>query len=160
IARLRAAEARLGGGEAVSEAAARALFELMGYNDEYEVARLYTGSEFLQRVADRFEGPYELRFHLAPPLLAARDPATRHLKKRVYGKWMLSAFRILAGLRGLRGTTFDIFGRTAERRRERQLIAEYEALLDEVIAALSADNRAAAAELAAVPLEMRGFGHI
>ena len=85
-----------------------------------------------QRVAEQFEGPYELRFHLAPPLLADRDPATGHLKKRVYGPWMLGAFRALARLRRLRGTAFDPFGRTAERRTERRLIAEYETILDEI----------------------------
>jgi indolepyruvate ferredoxin oxidoreductase len=160
IVRLRAAEARLGGGHAVTEAAARALFKLMAYKDEYEVARLYTDSDFLKRVAGQFEGPYELRFHLAPPLLAERDPATGHLKKRTYGPWMLTAFRLLARLRGLRGTPFDIFGRTAERRCERQLIGEYETVLDEITASLAPQNRAAAAELAALPLEIRGFGHI
>ena len=132
----------------------------MAYKDEYEVARLYTDSDFLKRVAGQFEGPYELRLHLAPPLLAERDPATGHLKKRVYGPWMLTAFRLLARLRGLRGTRLDIFARTAERRRERQLIGDYEAVLDEITVALAPENRAAAAELAALPLEIRGFGHI
>jgi indolepyruvate ferredoxin oxidoreductase len=132
----------------------------MAYKDEYEVARLYTDGDFLRRVADQFDGAYELRFHLAPPLLAERDPASGHLKKRVYGGWMLTAFRLLAGLRGLRGTPFDPFGRTAERRAERQLVADYEAVLDEIAAALSPANHAAAVELAALPLEIRGFGHI
>ena len=113
-------EAARTGGTALTEAAARALFKVMAYKDEYEVARLYSETDFRQRVAEQFEGPYELRFHLAPPLLADRDPATGHLKKRVYGKWMLTAFGLLAKLRGLRGTPFDIFGRTAERRAERR----------------------------------------
>ena len=86
-------EAARTGGTALTEAAARALFKLMAYKDEYEVARLYSETDFRQRVAEQFEGPYELRFHLAPPLLADRDPATGHLKKRVYGPWMLTAFR-------------------------------------------------------------------
>ena len=89
-----------------------------------------------------------------------RDPATGHLQKRIYGPWMLTAFRLLARLRFLRGTTFDIFGRTAERRAERRLVAEYEALVDQVTAALSPANHAAAVELAALPLEIRGFGHV
>src|SRR5207248_6011042 len=117
IRRLREIEAaRIGGSSVVTEAAARALFKVMAYKDEYEVARLYTESDFLRRVADQFEGDYRLQFHLAPPLLAERDPATGHLQKRVYGPWMLGAFRVLAKLRGLRDTPFDIFGRTAERR--------------------------------------------
>jgi len=161
VQRIREAEAaRLGGETALSEAAARALFAVMAYKDEYEVARLYTDTDFLARVADQFEGPYQLRFHLAPPLLAERDPATGHLKKRVYGSWMLSAFRLLARLRFLRGTLFDIFGHTAERKGERRLVAEYEALLDEITEALSPANHASAVDLAALPLEIRGFGHI
>ena len=140
--------------------AARALFKVMAYKDEYEVARLYTQSDFLRRVADQFDGPYELRFHLAPPLLAERDPATGHLKKRVYGSWMLTAFRLLARMRFLRGTTFDPFGRTAERRAEQRLVGGYEAVLDEIAAGLSPANHAAAVELAALPLEIRGFGHV
>jgi indolepyruvate ferredoxin oxidoreductase len=161
IGRLREAEAaRCGGAAAVTEAAARALFKVMAYKDEYEVARLYAESDFLKRVADRFDGDYRLHFHLAPPLLAERDPATGHLKKRIYGPWMLGAFRLLAKLRRLRGTAFDIFGRTAERRAERQLLADYEALLDDITAALSPANHAIAVELAALPLEIRGFGHV
>jgi indolepyruvate ferredoxin oxidoreductase len=151
---------RIGAGTALAEAAARGLFKVMAYKDEYEVARLYTDTDFLRRVADRFEGPYALRFHLAPPLLAERDPATGHLQKRVYGPWMLGAFRLLARLRFLRGTPFDLFGYTAERRAERRLVAEYEALLDEIVAALSPENHASAVALAALPLEIRGFGHV
>jgi indolepyruvate ferredoxin oxidoreductase len=161
VRRLRDIEAAgVPGSTALTEAAARALFKVMAYKDEYEVARLYTESDFLKRVADQFEGPYELRVHLAPPLLAERDPATGHLKKRVYGPWMLGAFRLLARLRFLRGTPFDPFGRSRERRGERQLIAEYEALLDEIERGLSPQNHAAAVELARLPLEVRGFGHV
>ncbi len=161
VARVREAEAaRAGNGTALTDAVARALFKLMAYKDEYEVARLYTDSDFLNRIADRFEGDYRLRFHLAPPLIAERDPNTGHLQKRAYGSWMLGAFRVLAKLRGLRGTAFDPFGRTAERRMERRLIAEYETLLDEIVARLMPENHAIAVELAALPLEIRGFGHV
>lgn len=159
--RLQQAEAvREGGGTAVTEAAARALFKLMAYKDEYEVARLYAETDFARRVAEQFEGPYELRFHLAPPLLAERDPATGHLKKKIYGPWMLGAFRALARLRRLRGTAFDPFGHTAERRTERRLIAEYETVLDEIERGLSPENRETAVELARLPLDIRGFGHV
>src|SRR5437763_9861594 len=161
VRRIRETEAGcVPGSAALTEAAARSLFKLMAYKDEYEVARLYTDTDFLHRVADRFEGDYRLRFHLAPPLLAERDPATGHLQKRTYGPWMLTAFRLLARLRGLRGTAFDIFGHTAERRMERRLIGEYEALLDEIAAGLTPQNHAGAVELAALPLEIRGFGHV
>jgi indolepyruvate ferredoxin oxidoreductase len=161
VERIRGAEtAAVPGGTALTDAVARALFKLMAYKDEYEVARLHTDGDFLKRIADQFEGPYRLRFHLAPPLLAERDLVTGHLKKRDYGPWMLVAFRLLARLRWLRGTAFDIFGRTAERRSERRLISEYETTLDRIVAGLSAANHAAAVELAALPLDIRGFGHV
>jgi len=124
------------------------------------VARLYTETDFLTRVADHFEGPYELQFQLAPPLLAERDPQSGHLRKRAYGPWLISAFRMLAKLRRLRGTRFDIFGYTEERRTERRLILEYEAMLEEILPQLSPANLATAVELARLPLEVRGFGHV
>jgi indolepyruvate ferredoxin oxidoreductase len=148
------------GTTALAEAAARALFKVMAYKDEYEVARLYAESDFRHRVAEQFEGDYTLKFHLAPPLLGNRDPQTGHLQKRDFGPWMLKAFGVLAKLRFLRGTAFDIFGRTPERRAERALLAEYRARLDEICAGLVAANHAVAVELAAVPMEIRGYGHI
>jgi indolepyruvate ferredoxin oxidoreductase len=144
----------------LTQSVARSLFKLMAYKDEYEVARLYTETDFLKRVADQFEGPYELHFHLAPPLLGDRDPETGHLRKRGFGPWMLSVFRVLAKLRRLRGTPFDIFGRSEERRSERRLIGEYMALLEEILIHLSPTNHTIAVELAGLPLEIRGFGHI
>ena len=98
--------------------------------DEYEVARLYTDGRFRAQVEAQFEGAVGLRFSMAPPLIAGRDPATGHLKKRLFGPWMLTAFRLLASLKGLRGTPLDPFGYTAERRRERALIGEYEATVE------------------------------
>ena len=161
IERVRAAEtAAVPGNTALADAAAHALFGLMAYKDEYEVARLYTDGDFLKRVGEQFEGPYTLKFHLAPPLVAERDPASGHLRKRQYGPWILTAFRVLARLKGLRGTPLDIFGRTEERRAERRVIVDYEARLGEIITGLSASNHAAAVELAALPLEIRGFGHV
>jgi indolepyruvate ferredoxin oxidoreductase len=144
----------------LTQSVARSLFKLMAYKDEYEVARLYTETDFLKRVADQFEGPYELHFHLAPPLLGDRDPETGHLRKRGFGPWILSVFRVLAKLRRLRGTPFDIFGRSEERRSERRLIGEYMALLEEILIHLSPTNHTIAVELAGLPLEIRGFGHI
>jgi indolepyruvate ferredoxin oxidoreductase len=158
---VREAEAAcLPGETTLTEAVARSLFKLMAYKDEYEVARLYAQTDFLKRIGDRFEGPYELHFHLAPPLLGERDPETGHLRKRSFGPWMLPVFRALAKLRRLRGTPFDVFGRTPERRLERQLIGDYEALLDEILACLSPANHATAVEIARLPLEVRGFGHV
>ena len=132
----------------------------MAYKDEYEVARLYAESDFLARVARQFDGRYELRFHLAPPILGDRDPATGQLKKREFGPWMLSVFRLLARLRRLRGTPFDLFAHSAERRTERRLIGEYESVLDEIALRLSPANHAVAVALAGLPLEIRGFGHV
>ncbi|MBV8133659.1 MAG: 2-oxoacid:acceptor oxidoreductase family protein, partial [Alphaproteobacteria bacterium] len=161
VGQVRDAEAEcLPGETSLTEAIARSLFKLMAYKDEYEVARLYRNTDFLQRIADRFEGPYKLNFHLAPPLLGERDPETGHLRKRSFGPWMLSVFGVLARLRRLRGTPFDIFGRSEERRLERRLIGEYEALVDEILASLSPANHKIAVELAGLPLEIRGFGHV
>jgi indolepyruvate ferredoxin oxidoreductase len=144
----------------LAEAVARYYFKLLAIKDEYEVARLYTGTDFLERVAAQFEGDYELRFHLAPPLVAKPDAASGEPRKREYGPWMLKAFRALARLRRLRGTPLDVFGRTAERRRERALIGEYEALIDEVLAKLAPYNHALAVELASIPEQIRGYGHV
>jgi indolepyruvate ferredoxin oxidoreductase len=161
VRRVAEAEARRTPGRSgLAEAAARSLFKLMAYKDEYEVARLYAETDFLKRVADEFEGDYELHVHLAPPLLAERDPRTGRLKKREYGPWMLKAFGMLAKLRRLRGTPFDVFGRTEERRTERRLIADYEAMLEELIGKLDFENHDLAVELAALPQQIRGFGHI
>jgi indolepyruvate ferredoxin oxidoreductase len=161
VRRIREAEAgTVPGVTNLTDAVARSLFKLMAYKDEYEVARLYSESDFLSHLADQFEGAYRIHFHLAPPLLADRDPQTGHLRKRIYGPWMLRVFRILAKLRHLRGTRFDIFGYTEERRAERQLIGEYEIVAEEILAHLSPENHGAAVQLAALPLEIRGFGHV
>ena len=152
--------AAMPGTTALSEAVARALFKLMAYKDEYEVARLYTDGRFEKAVRETFADGGTIKFHLAPPLLAERDPVNGHLRKKSYGKWMLSAFRILAGLKGLRGTALDPFGYTAERKMERALIAEYETQLAEILRALTPANHAAAVRLAALPMQMRGFGHV
>jgi indolepyruvate ferredoxin oxidoreductase len=161
VDRVREAEARaVPGATALAEAVARALFKLMSYKDEYEVARLHVAPAFRAALDQQFEGEYTLKFHLAPPLLAERDPLTGHLKKREFGPWMLRAFGLLAKLKGLRGTRLDVFGYTAERRHERAMIAAYEALLERLLPRLDASNHALLAELAALPLQMRGFGHV
>ncbi len=161
IERIRAAEKQaVPGSTALTEAVARGLFKLMAYKDEYEVARLYTDGRFEKAVRETFADGGNIKFHLAPPLLAERDPDTGHLKKKEYGAWIMSAFRFLSGLKGLRGTALDIFGYSAERKMERQLIADYEKQLAEIANNLSAENHAAALQLAGLPMRMRGFGHI
>ena len=151
---------RARGRSGLAEAVAKSLYKLMAYKDEYEVARLYTDGEFLKKLGAQFEGDYKLSFHLAPPLFADRDPTTGELKKREYGGWMLTAFRFLAGFKRLRGTAFDVFGYTEERRMERRLIAEYEATIDLLLSTLDQNNHAMAVQIAGIPETMRGFGHI
>jgi indolepyruvate ferredoxin oxidoreductase len=133
----------------------------MAYKDEYEVARLYTNGHFAQQMASTFEGEnLRMKVHLAPPLLARKDPATGIPRKIAFGPWIFSAFGMLARLKRLRGTAFDVFGYTHERRTERRLIAEYEALIEEIIAGLTPQNHALAVGLASASHKMRGFGHI
>jgi indolepyruvate ferredoxin oxidoreductase len=148
------------GATGLADGVARSLFKLMSYKDEYEVARLWSETGFLDRVAAEMEGAWKPNFHLAPPLFADRDPTTGHLRKRAYGPWMLRAFRVLAKFRRLRGTKLDLFGRSEERRTERRLIGEYEAIVTEILAGLSPENHATAVALARLPLEIRGFGHV
>ena len=156
----RAEKERGRGHSGLAEAAARNLFKLMAYKDEYEVARLYTDGAFIEKLNRQFEGDFTLQFHLAPPLFARRDPNTGELQKSAYGPWVFRAFKLLAALRGWRGTTFDIFGRTAERRMERQLIVDYAAHLREIAAALTPENHTLAVEIARLPEQIRGFGHV
>ena len=139
---------------------ARNYFKLLAYKDEYEVARLYADESFLADLDARFEGDFTLRFHLAPPIGSRRDPRTGELRKREFGPWMLTVFRVLARLKRLRGTAFDVFGHTRERRMERRLITEYEGTIGELIDGLDVDNHALAIEIAALPSRIRGFGHV
>ncbi|WP_306546424.1 indolepyruvate ferredoxin oxidoreductase family protein [Malikia spinosa] len=160
VRRVQQAEAaRVPGKSALAEAVARHLHDLMAYKDEYEVARLYTDGSFEREVAERFEGDYQLHFHLAPPFWAKRDPQGE-LRKNAYGPWMLGLMRGLARLKFLRGTAFDPFGRSAERHTERALPAEYLALVDELLATLTPDNHALALQLAHLPGQIKGFGHV
>jgi indolepyruvate ferredoxin oxidoreductase len=161
VARIRAAEsARVPGQTALSAAVARYYAKLLAYKDEYEVARLYADGAFAARVAASFEGDYRLVFHLAPPLLARPGPDGAPPAKRACGPWMATAFRWLARFKGLRGSAWDPFGRTAERRMERALITRYEAVLDDIERALEPANHAVAVELASLPEHIRGYGHV
>ncbi|HUN52014.1 MAG TPA: indolepyruvate ferredoxin oxidoreductase family protein, partial [Candidatus Sulfotelmatobacter sp.] len=156
----KAEAARAKGRSGLAEAVARNLFKLMAYKDEYEVARLYTDGEFRRKLDTQFEGDFKLEFHLAPPLFARRDPVSGELQKRAYGPWIFQAFKLLARLKGLRGGRFDIFGYTAERRMERQLIEDYRKVIGELLAGLSTQNHAMALQIAGLPEQIRGFGHV
>jgi indolepyruvate ferredoxin oxidoreductase len=143
----------------LSEAVAKGLFKLMAYKDEYEVARLHTDATFHSKIASQFEGDYKLHFHLAPPLTGERNEKGE-LRKKVYGPSMLTGFKLLAKLKGLRGTAWDVFGRTDERKTERALISEYEACVRELLQSLSPTNHVAAVEIARIPELIKGYGHV
>jgi indolepyruvate ferredoxin oxidoreductase len=162
IDKVREAESRVvPGSTSLTDAAARSLFKLMAYKDEYEVARLYTNGQFEKQVAATFEGEnLRYEFHLAPPLLAKKDPNTGHPRKMSFGPSMMKGFRMLARLRALRGTPLDVFGYTQERRTERRLVREFEGRLAEIVGQLTPQNHAVAVGLAAIPQKIRGFGYI
>jgi indolepyruvate ferredoxin oxidoreductase len=136
------------------------LFKLMAYKDEYEVARLYRSPEFVAALKQQFEGDFTLRFHLAPPSLAKPKAGGMPPRKLAFGPWMMSFFALLARLKILRGTAFDPFGYTEERRAERRLIAEYRTLVERLLAGLSPVTQGAAVRLAALPEKIRGYGHV
>jgi indolepyruvate ferredoxin oxidoreductase len=146
--------------EPLALAVAKNLFKLMAYKDEYEVARLYTDGSFAANLAKQFKGDFSLKFHLAPPVLGRTDSFTGKPLKNEFGPWMMSGFKLLARMKRLRGTAFDVFGRTAERRMERQLIADYRALIGKLMQRPERLDSAAAVELASLPDMIRGFGHV
>jgi indolepyruvate ferredoxin oxidoreductase len=162
VERVRATEkALMPGAIALTEAVARYLFKLMAYKDEYEVARLYTDGSFAKQLNATFEGEnLRMEVHLAPPILGRKDKTTGLPRKTTFGPWMLKAFGYLAKFRFLRGTPFDIFGHSAERRTERQLIHDYEGLLEVIIKNLKSHNHALAVALASIPEKIRGYGHV
>lgn len=159
VDRVRAHEAAIGS-DGLTEAVARALFKLMAYKDEYEVARLHTDPAFLESLKREFEGDFRIHYHLAPPLLPPGKDARGRPNKRQFGPWMLSAFRLLARMKGLRGTVFDPFGYTAERREERALIAWYEDLVETHLDGIDAAGAADWKKRFEAPLQMRGYGPV
>ena len=160
IKRVVAGEQKAVSSSALAEAAARYLYKLMAYKDEFEVARLHTDPAFLAELDAQFPHGYSVKYNLAPPLLSKTDPVTGHPQKKQYGEWMFKAFKRLSGLKRFRGSALDVFGKTEERQTERKLIEEYIQLLDQILARLNPVNHAAAVALASVPDEIRGFGHV
>ena len=148
---------RVPGSTEFTEAVASYYFKLLAYKDEYEVARLYTNGDFMQKIKGRFEGDYKLKLHLAPPLFSSRDAHNGEPVKTAYGAWILSAMNLLARFKFLRGTAFDPFGKTSERKMERRLIEEYEQTIEELLRGLSKKNHALAVEIARIPEQIRGY---
>jgi indolepyruvate ferredoxin oxidoreductase len=144
----------------LTDAVAQSYYRLLAIKDEYEVARLYTNGDFMRRLKHQFEGDFKLQFHLAPPLIARRDQHSGELRKVTYGPWIFKAFKLLAKGKRLRGTIFDLFGYTHERRLEQHLLLDYEITMGKVLAQLSTKNHAIACEIAALPQSIRGFGHV
>ncbi len=158
VGKVQSAEGGLGGSR-LAEAVARSLFKLMAYKDEYEVARLHTDESFRKQIEGMFEGDVRIVHHLAPPLFAKKN-AQGEPVKTAYGPWMRGAFQVLAKFKGLRGTALDPFGYTAERREERALIGEYLESIEAVLRSVNRDNLELALEIARLPQEIRGFGHV
>jgi indolepyruvate ferredoxin oxidoreductase len=148
------------GSTALTEAVAKYLYKLMAYKDEYEVARLYTDGDFLRKLGETFEGDYKLTFNMAPPIFNRGLDALGRPKKSAFGPWMLAALKVLAKFKFIRGTAFDPFGRLADRREERELITDYRALLEEVMAGLQESNHAIAIDCASLPDQVRGYGPV
>jgi indolepyruvate ferredoxin oxidoreductase len=164
VQQVRAAEEALGGEAArqldLTRAVARQYARLLAVKDEYEVARLHLDPAFDAALRQQFGRWDRVVHHLAPPLLSRPGPDGRP-RKRPFGPWVRVAFRVLARMKGLRGTPLDPFGHTGERRLERQLARDYEALVEQqLLPALKADNLALAVRLAEVVQQVRGFGPV
>jgi indolepyruvate ferredoxin oxidoreductase len=160
VAKVQGVETALSAGTALTEAVARNLAKLMSYKDEYEVARLHASGAQAARIAAQFDGNFKMKFHLAPPLISRKDPSTGRPRKIEFGGWLLPAFNILQKGKVLRGTLFDIFGYSAERKAERRLIEDYLATLDILLAKLTVVNLPLAVEIAQIPDEIKGYGYI
>ena len=161
VARVRAWESeRFGGKSDIAAAVARYYFKLMAYKDEYEVARLQSAPAFLDKLKQQFEGDFRVSFNLAPPGIASRNPQSGELIKKEFGPWMLPVLRLVAGLKSLRGTAFDVFGYSAERRLERGLIDRYEQSVARIVEKTTSAHYETALRLASVPEMIRGYGHV
>jgi indolepyruvate ferredoxin oxidoreductase len=160
VAKVLAAAHDMGLGDELPRAVAVSYAKLLAYKDEYEVARLYTDGSFERQLRDQFEGDFKLSYHLAPPILPSADDGIGRPKKRTFGPWMMSGFRLLARLKGLRGTPFDPFGYLQDRKLERELIAEFERDVEAVLANLSEQTAPIARALLSLPEDIRGYGPV
>jgi indolepyruvate ferredoxin oxidoreductase len=160
VTQVRDAATSGGFGEELPRAVAISYAKLLAYKDEYEVARLYTDGHFEKQIRDQFDGDFKLSFNLAPPILGGGKDALGRPRKRAFGPWMLPVFRLLAKMRVLRGTALDIFGRSADRRLERDLIAGYEKDVAHVLTLLSPLTVDTAIEILSLPERIRGYGPV
>ena len=157
---LQAEESKAPGMQGFADAVARYYYKLLTYKDEYEVARLYSEADFRKKLEQQFEGDYQIRFHMAPPIIGKKDNVTGLPVKTTFGPWMERMLPLLAKFKLLRGTPFDPFGRSDDRKLERKLIHQYEQIVNEIMSGLTADNHRLAIELASYPEFIRGYGHI
>ena len=161
VEKVRAAEqSKLPGSTVISEAVARYLYKVMAYKDEYEVARFYTDGRWLANINRQFSGDFKLKFHMAPPLLTKRDPATGEHKKMEFGPWMYQVLKLVAKFKFLRGSKLDPIGYSTERRAERELIVRYRETIESLLDNLSTENVDIAEQLASLPEDVRGYGHV
>jgi indolepyruvate ferredoxin oxidoreductase len=160
VTQVRNAAADGGFGEALPRAVAINYAKLLAYKDEYEVARLYSDGRFEKQLRDQFDGDFKISFHLAPPTLGGAVDAQGRPRKRAFGAWMMPVFRLLAKMRGLRGTPFDLFANSAHRHLERDLIAGYEKDVAHVLGVLSPLTLDTAIEILSLPDRIRGFGPV
>jgi indolepyruvate ferredoxin oxidoreductase len=150
----------MGAAESLSKAVAQSYHKVLAYKDEYEVARLYSNGDFIKELKAQFSGNYKIKLHMAPPILSGTDVATGRPQKRTFGPWMLTSLSLLARLKILRGTVFDVFGYHNDRREERALIKSFEADVEFVIQRLTTGNYELCAELLSLPLMIKGYGPV
>jgi indolepyruvate ferredoxin oxidoreductase len=160
VRRVQQVESELGGSGRLADAVTRSYFKLLSYKDEYEVARLHTQTGFIEAIRKDYGDKVKLRFHLAPPILTGTMDARGRPRKKEFGAWAIPVFRLLASLRRLRGTKLDLFGLTAERRMERQLIVEFEDMMARLLAQASGDNLESMADVVVLYLDIRGYGPV
>ena len=160
VTRVRDAEDGVDGEGDLTDAVARSYFKFLSYKDEYEVARLHTQTGFLEKVRREFGDKAKLRFHLAPPLISRAKDARGRPRKKEFGAWMVPAFRLLAKMRGLRGTRLDLFGLTADRRLERALIGEFEQTVETLLSVLDKENIGDAETVVRLYMDIRGYGPV
>jgi indolepyruvate ferredoxin oxidoreductase len=144
----------------LTAAVARSYFKLLSYKDEYEVARLHTGTGFIAGLKKQYGPSAKIRFHFAPPILNLRTDSRGRPMKREFGTWMLPVLRVLARMKRLRGTPFDIFGGTAERRMERALIREFEDRVEQLLGTVDSSNLADVTDIVEQYMDIRGFGPV